>query len=210
MVQSKDNSEVNFTIPKIKFTKLFINGEFVDSISGNTFEMIDPRNEDMIARIAEGNKDDIDLAVKAACEAFDNGPWPRLAPKERRKIIQLFAYKVSPTLATGCTMVVKPAKQTPLSALYYAYLAKQTAISDGVINVVKGFGHTTGAELSSYMDVDKISFTGSTEVGRLIMQAGATSNLKSVSRKLEGKLPFIVFDNVDVDKVAPLAFDGKI
>ncbi|KAM3216152.1 hypothetical protein P3L10_025592 [Capsicum annuum] len=290
MVQSKDNSEINFKIPKI-FTKLFINGEFVDSVSRNTFETIDPRNEEVIARIAEGNKDDVDLAVKAAREAFDNGPWPRLAPKERRRIMlkfadlvlehveeiaaldarklfsavktrevlnvaemlryyagaadkfhgttlkmsreiqgytslepigvvghiipwnfpsQMFACKVAPALAAGCTMVVKPAEQTPLSALYYAYLAKQAGIPDGVINVVTGFGHTAVAALSSHMDVDKISFTGSTEVGRLIMQAAATSNLKPVSLELGGKSPFIVFDDVDVDKVAPLAFAGAI
>ncbi|KAM3321019.1 aldehyde dehydrogenase 1-like [Capsicum chacoense] len=294
MVQSKDSSEVNFKIPKIKFTKLFINGEFVDSVSGNTFETIDPRNEEVIARIAEGNKYDVDLAVKAAREAFDNGPWPRLPPKERRRIMlkfahlvlehveeiaaldamdagklfsdvktsevpnvaevlcyyagaadkihgttlkmsseiqgytllepigvvghiipwnfpsQVFGYKVAPALAAGCTMVVKPAEQTPLSALYYAYLAKQAGIPDGVINVVTGFGHTAGAALSSHMDVDKISFTGSTEVGRLLMQAAATSNLKPVSLELGGKSPFIVFDDVDVDKVAPLAFTGAI
>ncbi|PHT73401.1 Aldehyde dehydrogenase [Capsicum annuum] len=70
---------------------------------------------------------------------------------------QVFACKVAPALAAGCTMVVKPAEQTPLSALYYAYLAKQAGIPDGVINVVTGFGHTAGAVLSSHMDVDKVS-----------------------------------------------------
>ncbi|GKA45880.1 aldehyde dehydrogenase 1 [Tanacetum coccineum] len=64
---------------KIKFTKLFINGEFVDSISGTTFDMIDPMTEEVLATVAEGRKEDIDLAVKAACEAFDDGPWPRLS-----------------------------------------------------------------------------------------------------------------------------------
>ncbi|KAH6778312.1 aldehyde dehydrogenase 2C4, partial [Perilla frutescens var. frutescens] len=65
-------------IPKVKFTKLFINGEFVDSISGKTFETIDPRNEEVIAKVSEGDKEDVDLAVKAAREAFDHGMWPRL------------------------------------------------------------------------------------------------------------------------------------
>lgn len=209
MVKSNGNLESHFQIPKIKFTQLFINGEFVDSVSGNTFETIDPRNEEVIARIAEGDKADIDLAVKAAREAFDNGPWPRLSPMERRNIMlkfadliienaeeiaaldamdagklfaagktidvpsaaqfmryyagaadkihgttlkmsrdiqgytllepigvvghiipwnfptQMFVMKVGPALAAGCTMVVKPAEQTPLSALYYAQLAKQ-------------------------------------------------------------------------------------
>ncbi|KAH0774226.1 hypothetical protein KY290_011363 [Solanum tuberosum] len=293
-MQSKDSSKSNFNIPKIKFTQLFINGEFVDSVSGKTFETIDPRNEEVIASIAEGDKDDVDLAVKAAREAFDNGPWPRLSPKERRRIMLKFAdlilehveeiaaldamdagklfsvvktgdipnvadvlcyyagaadkihgttlkmsrelqgytllepigvvgliipwnfpspmlmHKVAPALAAGCTVVVKPAEQTPLSALYYAYLAKQAGIPDGVINVVTGFGPTAGAALSSHMEVDKIGFTGSTEVGRLIMQAAATSNLKPVSLELGGKSPFIVFDDVDVDKVAPLAFVGAV
>ncbi|KAK4727585.1 hypothetical protein R3W88_032502 [Solanum pinnatisectum] len=122
----------------------------------------------------------------------------------------LLMHKVAPALAAGCTMVVKPAEQTPLSALYYAYLAKQAGIPDGVINVVTGFGPTAGAALSSHMDVDKIGFTGSTEVGCLIMQAAATSNLKPVSLELGGKSPFIVFDDVDVDKVAPLAFVGAV
>ncbi|XP_059276834.1 aldehyde dehydrogenase family 2 member C4 [Lycium ferocissimum] len=292
MMQSKDSQESNFKIPKIKFTQLFINGEFVDSVSGKTFETIDPRNEEVIARIAEGDKEDIDLAVKAAREAFDHGPWPRLAPKERRRIMlkfadlilehveeiavldtmdagklfsavktieipnvadvlcyyagatdkihgttlkmsreiqgytllepigvvghiipwnfptQMFVYKVAPALAAGCTMVVKPAEQSPLSALYYAYLAKQVFIL--ALNSLTGFGPTAGAALSSHMDVDKITFTGSTEVGHLVMQAAATSNLKPVSLELGGKCPFIVFDDVDVDKIAPLAFVGAI
>lgn len=121
---------------------------------------------------------------------------------------QMFLMKVGPALAAGCTMIVKPAEQTPLSALYYAQLAKQAGVPDGVINVVTGFGSTAGAALCSHMDVDKISFTGSTEVGRLVMQAAALSNLKPVSLELGGKSPFIVFDDVDVDKVAPLALVG--
>jgi coniferyl-aldehyde dehydrogenase len=102
-------------------------------------------------------------------------------------------------------MVVKPAEQTPLSALYNAYLAKQAGIPDGVINVVTGFGPTAGAALCSHMDVDKVSFTGSTEVGRLVMQAAATSNLKAVSLELGGKSPLIIFDDADVEKAADLA-----
>nr|ACU16786.1 unknown [Glycine max] len=74
-------------MPAIKFTKLFINGDFVDSISGRTFETIDPRKEEVIARVSEGDKEDIDIAVKAARQAFDSGPWPRLPGSERAKIM---------------------------------------------------------------------------------------------------------------------------
>ncbi|CAI9100304.1 OLC1v1037277C1 [Oldenlandia corymbosa var. corymbosa] len=284
--------ESHFKLPQIKFTKLFINGHFVDSVSGRTFETIDPRTGDVIANIAEGDKEDVDLAVQAARQAFDNGPWPRLPGAERGRILlkfadlidehteelamldaidagkllhlakfldipetaenlryyagaadkihgetlkmsrelqgytlkepigvvghiiprnfpsTMFSMKVGPALAAGCTMIVKPAEQTPLSALYYAHLAKLAGIPDGVLNVVPGFGHTAGAALSSHMDVDMISFTGSTEVGSLIMQAAAKSNLKPVCLELGGKSPFIIFDDADVDKVADLALQG--
>ncbi|KAL3623670.1 Aldehyde dehydrogenase 2 member C4 [Castilleja foliolosa] len=294
MTEQNGSAKFLVNIPKIKFTKLFINGEFIDSISGNTFETIDPRSGEVIANIAEGDEKDIDLAVVAARQAFDNGPWPRLAGCERRRIMlkyadlidehvdqlaaldaidagklysfckiadipgaaetiryfagaadkihgstlkmsrelhgytlrepigvvghiipwnfptQMFSMKVGPALAAGCTMVVKPAEQTPLSALYYAYLAKLAGIPDGVLNVVTGYGHTAGAAISSHMDIDKVSFTGSTEVGRLVMQAAAASNLKPVSLELGGKSPFIIFDDVDIDKVADLALRGTL
>ncbi|KAL3532433.1 hypothetical protein ACH5RR_005954 [Cinchona calisaya] len=286
--------ESHVKVPKIKFTKLFINGEFIDSVSGKTFETIDPRNGEVIAKIAEGDKEDVDLAVTAAREAFDQGPWPRFSGAERRRIImkfadlidenteelatldtidagklfflgkimdipgaaetiryyagaadkihgetlkmsrelqgytlhepigvvghiipwnfpsQMFAMKVGPALAAGCTMVVKPAEQTPLSALYYAHLAKLAGIPDGVLNVVTGFGNTAGAAISSHMDIDMVSFTGSTQVGRLVMQAAATSNLKPVCLELGGKSPLIIFDDADVDKVVELALQGSL
>ncbi|KAF9615541.1 hypothetical protein IFM89_024389 [Coptis chinensis] len=244
-------------IPKIKFTKLFINGEFVDAVSGKLFETIDPRNEEVTARVAEGDKEDVNLAVEAARKAFDHGKWPRMSGFERGRIMMKFAdlveenveelavldtinagklltwgkmvdipssanilryyagaadkihgetlkmsrelqgytlsepigvvghiipwnvpsamffMKVSPALAAGCTMIVKPAEQTPLSALYYAHLAKLAGIPDGVLNVITGFGATAGAAISSHMDIDKVSFTGSGEVGRQVMQAAA-------------------------------------
>ncbi|XP_057777329.1 aldehyde dehydrogenase family 2 member C4-like [Salvia miltiorrhiza] len=284
--------ESTIMIPKVKFTKLFINGEFVDSVSGKTFETIDPRSEEVIGKVAEGDKEDVDLAVKAAREAFDHGPWPRLPGSERRKIMlkfadlieqnleelaaldamdaanlyllgkivminngielfryyagaadkihgetlkmskqlhgytllepigvvghiipwnfptQMFSMKVAPALAAGCTMVVKPAEQTPLSALFYAHLAKLAGVPDGVLNVVTGYGSTVGAAISSHMDIDMVSFTGSTVTGHRIMQAAATSNLKQVCLELGGKSPFIVFDDVDVDKTAPLALNA--
>ncbi|KAK3041650.1 hypothetical protein RJ639_001460 [Escallonia herrerae] len=292
--QSNRNPAEHFIkIPNIKFTKLFINGQFVDSVSGKTFETIDPRTEEVITRIAEGGKEDVDLAVKAARDAFDNGPWPRLPGCERRRIMlkfadlieenteelaavdaidggklfhfaktrdipsaadtfryyagaadkihgetlkmsrelqaytlrepigvvghitpwnfpaQMFSAKVGPSLAAGCTMVVKPAEQTCLSALFYAHLSKLAGIPDGVINVITGYGHTAGAAISSHMDIDKVSFTGSTAVGRLIMQAAATSNLKPVSLELGGKSPVLIFEDADVDKAGEICVAGS-
>ncbi|KAK4280865.1 hypothetical protein QN277_012430 [Acacia crassicarpa] len=275
----------------IKFTKLFINGQFVDSVSGKTFETIDPRTGDVIASVAEATKEDVDAAVQAARHAFDSGPWPRMSGSERGRILMkwadlidqhteeiatldtmdagklfqfckmevpsvanmlryyagaadkihgevlktagkfhaytllepigvvghiipwnfpssLFFTKVSPSLAAGCTMVVKPAEQTPLSALFYAHLAKLAGIPDGVLNVVPGFGKIAGSAVSSHMDIDKVSFTGSTQTGREVMQAAAKSNLKQVSLELGGKSPLIVFDDADVDTAAQLALIG--
>uniref|UniRef100_A0A452ZEN0 Aldehyde dehydrogenase domain-containing protein n=2 Tax=Aegilops tauschii subsp. strangulata TaxID=200361 RepID=A0A452ZEN0_AEGTS len=117
----------------------------------------------------------------------------------------MFFLKISPALAAGCTVVVKPAEQTPLSALYYAHLAKLAGIPDGVINVVPGFGPTAGAAIASHMDVDSVAFTGSGEVGRLIMEASARSNLKTVSLELGGKSPLIIFDDADVDMAVELS-----
>ncbi|CAK9172798.1 unnamed protein product [Ilex paraguariensis] len=281
-VQSKGSTESFIKVPEIKFAKLFINGKFVDSISSKTFETIDPRTEEVIARVAEGDKEDVDLAVKAARSAFDHGPWPRVPGCERGRIMLRFAELIeqnveelaaldagklfgmgkaidiplapktlryyagaadkihgktlkmssnlqgytlrqpigvvgliipwnyptgilfSPALAAGCTMVVKPAEQTPLSALYYAHLDKLAGVPDGVINVITGYGPTAGAAISSHMDIDKVSFTGSTEVGRLVMQAAAKSNLKPVSLELGGKNPLIVFDDADIETAANL------
>ncbi|XP_021975800.1 aldehyde dehydrogenase family 2 member C4 [Helianthus annuus] len=290
----KTNSNSRRRIPNIKFTKLFINGDFVDSISGKTFETIDPSSEQVIAKIAEGDKEDIDLAVKAARQAFDHGSWPRIPGCERGKIMNKFAdlidehleelaaletfdvgkvysfetnvdipsiskevryfagsadkihgktlklssefqgytllepigvvgliipwnfpsamfvLKCAPALAAGCTMVIKPAEQAPLTALYLAHLAKLAGIPNGVLNVVTGFGDTAGAAVASHMDIDCVSFTGSTEVGRLVMQAAATSNLKPVSLELGGKSPLLIFDDANVNQAADLALLGSL
>jgi phenylacetaldehyde dehydrogenase len=108
------------------------------------------------------------------------------------------AWKLGPALASGCTCVLKPAEQTPLSALRLAELMAEAGIPDGVVNVVTGFGETAGAALAAHDDVDKVAFTGSTEVGRLIIQAAA-GNLKKLTLELGGKSPNIVFADVDVD-----------
>ncbi|XP_076954444.1 aldehyde dehydrogenase family 2 member C4-like [Bidens hawaiensis] len=287
-------SKIHRRIPNIKFTKLFINGDFVDSISGKTFKTIDPSSEEVIAKIAEGDKEDIHLAVKVARKAFDHGAWPRMPGCERGKVMNKFAdlidenveelaaletfdvgklfsfeinidipsiskevryfagaadkihgktlklssqfqgytllepigvvgliipwnfpsamfvLKCAPALAAGCTMVIKPAEQASLSALYLAHLAKLAGIPNGVLNVVTGFGDTAGAAVASHMDIDCVSFTGSIEVGRLVMQAAATSNLKTVSLELGGKSPLLIFDDANVDQATDLALFGSL
>ncbi|XP_039023813.1 aldehyde dehydrogenase family 2 member C4-like [Hibiscus syriacus] len=287
---NSNHTESSFKIPPIKFTKLFINGDFVDSVSGKTLDTIDPRTGEVITKVSLGDAEDIDLAVKAARQAFDHGPWPRMSGSERGLIMLKFAdlieknadelaaldavnggkvfalckvidvaeaskalryyagaadkihgtvlklskglhgytlrepigvvgsiipwnfptvmffMKTAPALAAGCTIVLKPAEQTPLSALYYAHLAKLAGVPDGVLNVVNGHGHTTGAAISSHMDIDKVTFTGSTEVGRKIMTAAAASNLKPVSLELGGKSPLLIFDDADIDQAAEIAF----
>jgi phenylacetaldehyde dehydrogenase len=110
------------------------------------------------------------------------------------------AWKLGPALATGNCVVLKPAEQTPLSALRLAGLMAEAGLPDGVVNVVTGYGETAGAALAAHPDVDKIAFTGSTEVGKLIV-AAAAGNLKKVSLELGGKSPNIVFDDADAAAV---------
>jgi phenylacetaldehyde dehydrogenase len=266
--------------------QLFIDGQLVDAKSGKTFETLNPATGETLATVAEGGAVDIDRAVRAARRAFDDGPWSRMTPSERGRIMwrigdlltehleefaqletldngkplavaraadvplaaELFRYmagwatkiegntialsvpyapgaqfhaytlrepvgvvgqiipwnfpllmaawKIGPALATGNTVVLKPAEQTPLSALYLAEIMAEAGLPDGVVNVVPGFGETAGAALAAHDDVDKIAFTGSTEVGRLIVRA-ATANLKKVSLELGGKSPNIVFSDAD-------------
>jgi aldehyde dehydrogenase (NAD+) len=110
------------------------------------------------------------------------------------------AWKWGPALAAGCTIVLKPAEQTPLSALRVGELAQEAGIPDGVINIVPGFGETAGAAVAEHMDIDKVAFTGSTEVGKLIMQAAGRTNLKRVTLELGGKSPNIIFADSDLDQ----------
>ncbi len=118
------------------------------------------------------------------------------------------AWKWGPALAMGCTMVLKPAEQTPLTALRVAQLAQEAGVPDGVINVVPGFGPTAGAALSGHMDVDKIAFTGEYTTGQLIMEAAARSNLKRVTLELGGKSPNVVFADADLDAAVAGAYFG--
>jgi aldehyde dehydrogenase (NAD+) len=118
------------------------------------------------------------------------------------------AWKWAPALACGNTLVLKPAEQTPLTALRVAKLAQEVGFPDGVINVVPGFGPTAGAALTSHMDVDKIAFTGETSTGKIVMTAAAQSNLKRVSLELGGKSPNIVFADADLDAAVEGAYFG--
>jgi phenylacetaldehyde dehydrogenase len=261
---------------------MLINGKWVNSLSGKTFPSYNPATGDVLARVAEGDKEDIDLAVKAARAAFENGPWRKMSASQRGRLIwkiadlidankeelaelemldngkplkvaraadvplaadlfrymagwatkiegntipiagKFFAYtlrepvgvvgqiipwnfpllmaawKLGPALAAGCCVVLKPAEQTPLSALRLGELIQEAGIPDGVVNMVPGYGETAGAALAAHPDVDKVAFTGSTEVGKLIVHAAA-DNLKKVSLELGGKSPNVVFADGDLD-----------
>ena len=115
--------------------------------------------------------------------------------------------KIAPALAAGCTVVLKPAEQTPLSAVILGELLREAGLPEGVVNIVTGFGETAGAALAEHPLVDKISFTGSTVVGKSIIRA-STGNLKRVSLELGGKSPTVIFDDADLEKAIPAAAAG--
>ena len=274
-------------------TRLFIDGAFVDAVSGATFECVSPRNGATIAHVAEGDAADIDRAVAAARAAFEDGRWARRSPRDRRIVLQRLArlveaqaeelaliealdmgkpygdalavdlrvtvqtldfyaeaidktydevaptsedvlatitreplgvvaavvpwnfplmmavWKVAPALAVGNSVVVKPAEQSPLTALRLAELAAEAGLPDGVLNVVTGFGPTAGRALGVHLDVDAIAFTGSGPTGRRFLQYAAESNIKQVSLELGGKSPQIVLpDAPDLDRVAEAIATG--
>ncbi len=118
------------------------------------------------------------------------------------------SWKLAPALATGNTVVMKPAEQTPLSALRIGELIMEAGFPEGVVNMLPGFGPTAGAAIAHHMDVDKVAFTGSTEVGRLIMEAAARSNLKRTTLELGGKSPNIIFGDSDLDEAVEGAHMG--
>ncbi len=263
--------------------KMLIDGQWVDAASGKTFPVYNPATGEVMAQVAEGDKEDIDRAVRAARKAFEGGPWRKMSPSERGQVIYrlanlieqhsdefaqlesldngkpltvaraadvpltvdhlrymsgwatklegntipismpgdyfsytlrepigvvgqiipwnfpllMAAWKLGAALAVGCTVVLKPAEQTPLSALRLGELVLEAGIPAGVVNIVPGYGETAGAALAAHEDVDKVAFTGSTEVGKLIVRAAA-GNLKKVSLELGGKSPNIVLGDTDV------------
>lgn len=119
--------------------------------------------------------------------------------------ITMMAWKIAPALACGNTTIVKPAEQTPLTALYMASLVKEAGFPPGVVNVVPGYGPTAGGAITSHKDINKVAFTGSTEVGQIIMAAAAKSNLKRVTLELGGKSPLVVFKDANLDVVVEWA-----
>ncbi|MGH9720681.1 MAG: aldehyde dehydrogenase family protein [Bryobacteraceae bacterium] len=122
--------------------------------------------------------------------------------------LQLAVWKLAPALACGCSVVLKPSEMTPLTALRLAELCLEAGIPEGVVNVVTGYGWTAGEALGRHMDVDKISFTGSTRTGRALLKASAESNLKRVSLELGGKSPNVIFPDCDMEAALKASFWG--
>ena len=277
---------------EVRQTKLLIDGQWVASASGQQFDTLNPATGEVIARVEEGDLEDVNRAVAAARRAFEHGPWRKMSARERGRLLYrladlmeahkdelaaletydngkplgesraadlpltlecyryyagwadkiegrtipvsgpfftytrheptgvvgqiipwnfpllMQAWKWGPALAAGCTSVLKTAEQTPLSALRVGELALEAGFPPGVVNIVSGFGPTAGAALAEHMDVDKIAFTGSTEVGKLIMQAAGRSNLKRVTLELGGKSPNIVFADADLEAAVEGSFVG--
>ncbi|KAK7429321.1 hypothetical protein QQZ08_004133 [Neonectria magnoliae] len=119
----------------------------------------------------------------------------------------MLAWKVAPALACGNTVILKPAEQTPLSALYFGNLVIEAGLPPGVVNIIPGLGSVAGKALAGHMDVDKIAFTGSTNTGRAIMKAAA-NNLKNITLECGGKSPSIVFDDADIDQAVKWCHSG--
>ena len=271
--------------------RLLIGGQWVEALSGRTFESVNPATGEVIAQLAEGGAEDVDCAVAAARAAFE-GPWSKFKPFDRqalmlaiadaverhfddlclletldmgapiartstykRWIVQalrfyggqavalagetphnsfpgdMFSYtlrapigvvggiipwngplisqlfSICPTLATGCTLVLKPAEDASLGVLRFAEIMQEAGLPDGVINVVTGLGSIAGARLAAHPNVDKIAFTGSTATGRRIVEASA-GNMKRVAVELGGKSPDSIFADADLERAVPGAGMG--
>ncbi|HEY5616112.1 MAG TPA: aldehyde dehydrogenase family protein [Bacteroidota bacterium] len=271
--------------------QLYINGQFVDSVSKQTFDSINPFNQEVVAKVARANADDAKLAIAAARKAFDEGPWQRMKPEERAALIKAVSdkinerkkeltklevddsgstirkagedvylsartmnyfaklaaleltepltelskpgfsqnmvmrepvgvvgaiipwnfplkmaiWKLGPALAAGNTVVLKPSELTPCTAMELAKIIHEVGFPAGVVNIVPGFGNEVGEEIVKNPMVDKISFTGSTAVGKRVM-ALAAEHLKKVTLECGGKSANIVLDDADLD----LAVDGAM
>jgi acyl-CoA reductase-like NAD-dependent aldehyde dehydrogenase len=271
--------------------QLFINGEFTPAAAGETFESLNPYNQEVVAHCGRGRKADIDKAVAAARKAFDEGPWPRMTGEERGKYIRAIAdkinekskelsplevadsgstikkaqgdlwlsgshmkyfsrlaampleealdelskpgvsknflvhepigvcgqiipwnfplmmaiWKLGPALAAGCTMVLKPAEETPVSAMELAKILQEIDLPPGVVNIVTGYGEEAGEPLVLHPQVDKVAFTGSTEIGKKIMAEAATT-MKRVTLECGGKSANILLEDAD----PAIAIDGAL
>ena len=122
----------------------------------------------------------------------------------------MLSWKIGPALATGNTIVLKPSEFTPLTAIRICELIQEAGFPPGVVNIVTGIGKIAGAAISSHMRIDKVAFTGSTLVGRKIMDAAAKSNLKKVTLELGGKSPNIIFNDADLDQAVKWAAFGVL
>ena len=273
----------NWPTVKPRVTQLLINGKFVNSSSGKTFDTYNPATEEKICSVQEADAHDVDLAVKAARKAFDEGPWRRMAASERGLLLSkladlmeknfdelcalealdngkpvnlargadiplciktyryyagwadkihgqtipisgpyfcytkeepvgvvgqiipwnfpalMQAWKLGPALATGCTVVMKPAEQTPLTALRIGELIMEAGFPEGVVNILPGYGPSAGQALAQHKLVDKVAFTGSTEIGYEIMRSSHKNNLKRITLELGGKSANIIMDDADID-----------
>ena len=272
--------------------KLLIDGKWVDAESGKTFEVRDPATDEVLTKVQEGGKADVDKAVKAARKAFEEGPWRKMSAADRARCLYkladlieqradefaqletldngkpikesrfvdvpatvetfryyagwvtklegetinansnfftytlrepvgvvgqiipwnfpmlMAAWKLGPALACGNTSILKPAEQTPLSALYIGELALEAGFPPGVLNIITGFGPNSAGEfLANHMDVDKIAFTGEDKTGREIVKA-SVGNLKRLSLELGGKAPNIVFADANIDAAVKGAITG--
>ncbi|MXP25822.1 aldehyde dehydrogenase family protein [Altererythrobacter indicus] len=273
--------------------KMLIGGQWRESQSGETFTTENPATGKILSQVAAAGEADINDAVAAARKAFESGPWPKMKPDQRAKLLldladliekngdelalietldvgrpiqfsrmidvagsvgqlrynagwatkltgethevsapgEWLSYvlrepigvcaqivpwnfplvmavgKLAPALAAGCTVVLKPAEQTPLSTLRLGQLIQEAGIPDGVVNIVTGLGRTAGAALASHMDIDKVAFTGSTQTGRAIIDASKT-NFKRVQLELGGKSPTFIFADADLSKAIPAAAMG--
>lgn len=279
------------TLAPVRPGKLIINGEAVDALSGRTFETFNPATEERITTVAEAGAEDVDRAVQAARAAFESGPWPRMKPADRARVLHrlgdlilanadeiarletldngkpvfesrhidipmvsgcfhyfsgwaskltgdttnvspafftytlrepvgvvgaiipwnfpmiMVGWKAAPALAAGNTVIVKPAAETPLSAIRIGELAIEAGLPPGVLNIVPGRGSVAGEALVKHPQVDKISFTGSTEVGRHLMRTAADT-VKKLTLELGGKSPNIVFADADLDAAVRGAMNG--
>jgi acyl-CoA reductase-like NAD-dependent aldehyde dehydrogenase len=272
---------------EIKRTQLLIGGSFVDAASGETFDALNPATNEVLAAVAKAGTEDVDRAVAAARAAFDEGPWRRMSPYERGRIVQKIAdrireradeiarieslntgkpiarskgeilgsamvfdyyagagdkfygetipmtdrvldftlrepvgvvaqivpwnfpfsmasWKVAPALASGCTLILKPASNTPLSAIILGEICYEAGVPEGVVSVLPGPGGVIGDYMSAHPQIDKIAFTGETATGARILKASADT-IKKVSLELGGKSPNIVFADADLEKAAAAA-----
>ena len=272
--------------------KAFVGGQFVDAASGRSFDTINPATGQVLTSVVRSGEEDVKRAVTVARTAFDDGHWSRLAPAERKRVLQRFAdlidrdcdqlaaletldmgkpigdsttidipgaarcirwyaeaidkiydevaptpqnalglitrepvgvvacivpwnfpllmaaWKIGPALATGNSVILKPSEKSPLTALHVARLAAEAGIPEGVFNVLPGFGDA-GAALALHGDVDCVAFTGSTAVGKKVLQAAGQSNMKRTWLECGGKSPNVVFaDCPDLDAAVQAAGYG--